>query len=220
MSIEQPNQGEAPPHAQLIQMSSAYWISKVVYAAAKLGLADQLAAGPKKRRRAGRPYSHPCTRIAPADAHPGKPRSAALCSLPLSRRSCIAWKPVAPASRRRWECRSSITSVDILRRRRCSARRWSASTVPSHRLLPLHTISRSSQPWWNVGGATGNMLAAILARHAGPRGVLFDMPHVVGDAPTLLSARGVEKRVTIQAGDFFKGVPHWGRRLRVVACHP
>lgn len=62
----------------------------------------------------------------------------------------------------------------------------------------------------DVGGATGNMLAAILARHAGPRGVLFDMPHVVGDAPALLNARGVEKRVTIQAGDFFKGVPTGG----------
>ena len=44
----------------------------------------------------------------------------------------------------------------------------------------------------DVGGATGNMLAAILARHAGPRGVLFDRPHVVRDAPALLKARGVE----------------------------
>ena len=31
----------------------------------------------------------------------------------------------------------------------------------------------------DVGGATGNMLAAVLARHAGPRGILFDRPHVV-----------------------------------------
>src|SRR5260221_494443 len=36
-----------PPHAQLIQMASGYWISKIVYAAAKLGLADHLTAGPK-----------------------------------------------------------------------------------------------------------------------------------------------------------------------------
>jgi len=48
MSIDQRNPGEVPPpHAQLIQMGTAYWISKVVYAAAKLGLADQLAAGPR-----------------------------------------------------------------------------------------------------------------------------------------------------------------------------
>ena len=29
-----------PPHAQLIQMGTASWVSAVVYAAAKLGLAD------------------------------------------------------------------------------------------------------------------------------------------------------------------------------------
>jgi hypothetical protein len=41
MSIDQPNPGEAlPPHAQLIQMGTSYWISKVVCVVAKLGLAD------------------------------------------------------------------------------------------------------------------------------------------------------------------------------------
>ncbi len=42
------------------------------------------------------------------------------------------------------------------------------------------------------------MLAAVLARHAGPRGILFDRPHVVKDAPALLDAKGVSDRVTIQ----------------------
>jgi hypothetical protein len=59
----------------------------------------------------------------------------------------------------------------------------------------------------DVGGATGNMLAAVLANHAGPRGVLFDRPHVVNDAPALLDARAVSNRVTIETGDFFKDVP-------------
>jgi hypothetical protein len=58
----------------------------------------------------------------------------------------------------------------------------------------------------DVGGATGNMLAAVLAHHAGPRGVLFDRPHVVKDAPALLDAKGVGDRVTIETGDFFKSV--------------
>ena len=35
-----------PPHAQLIQMAR-HWVSRTVYAAAKLGLADHLAKGPK-----------------------------------------------------------------------------------------------------------------------------------------------------------------------------
>jgi hypothetical protein len=62
----------------------------------------------------------------------------------------------------------------------------------------------------DVGGATGNMLAAILTRYAGPRGILFDSPHVVREAPTLLKSRGVNDRVTIEVGDFFKTVPAGG----------
>jgi hypothetical protein len=54
------------------------------------------------------------------------------------------------------------------------------------------------------------MLAAILARHPGPRGVLFDRPHVVSDATALLKAKGVMNRVSIEAGDFFKAVPAGG----------
>jgi hypothetical protein len=59
----------------------------------------------------------------------------------------------------------------------------------------------------DVGGATGNMLAAVLNKHPGPRGTLFDRPHVVTDAPALLAAKGVSDRVTIESGDFFKSVP-------------
>src|SRR3954471_7132750 len=36
-----------PPHAQLIQMATGYWVSNIVYVAAKLNLADQLAEGPR-----------------------------------------------------------------------------------------------------------------------------------------------------------------------------
>ena len=44
---QQPASQVMPPHAQLIQMGTAVWVSGVLYAAAKLGLADQLEAGPK-----------------------------------------------------------------------------------------------------------------------------------------------------------------------------
>lgn len=59
----------------------------------------------------------------------------------------------------------------------------------------------------DVGGASGKMLAEILTRHGGPRGVLFDRPHVVTDAPALFKACGVEDRVTIEGGNFFETVP-------------
>jgi hypothetical protein len=59
----------------------------------------------------------------------------------------------------------------------------------------------------DVGGADGAMLAAILAERPGLHGVLFDLPHVVADAPKALAERGVADRVECVGGDFFTSVP-------------
>jgi hypothetical protein len=59
----------------------------------------------------------------------------------------------------------------------------------------------------DVGGASGNMLGHILSRHAHLEGVLYDLPHVVIDAPRLLESFGVADRVTIESGSFFDRVP-------------
>ena len=59
----------------------------------------------------------------------------------------------------------------------------------------------------DVGGATGNLLTTILASNTRLRGVLYDLPHVVRDAPPLIQSRGVADRVTIESGSFFEGVP-------------
>ena len=59
----------------------------------------------------------------------------------------------------------------------------------------------------DVGGATGNMLVNILKRHSRPRGVLYDLPHVVADAPAFLASRGMAERVSIESGSFFESVP-------------
>ena len=48
MSDSQSVASEAvPPHAQLIQMATGKWVAAIVYAAAKLGIADHLADGPR-----------------------------------------------------------------------------------------------------------------------------------------------------------------------------
>ena len=59
----------------------------------------------------------------------------------------------------------------------------------------------------DVGGATGNMIGHVLSRHPKMKGVLYDLPHVVADAPQLLEAHGVADRVTIESGSFFERVP-------------
>ena len=58
-----------PPHMQLIQMGRAHIVSRVVCAAAKLGLADQLASGPKSAAELA-VGAVACAFPAPFDAHP------------------------------------------------------------------------------------------------------------------------------------------------------
>ncbi|MGI9147337.1 MAG: methyltransferase [Chloroflexota bacterium] len=38
---------QLPPHAQVIQMATAYWVSRAIYVAAELGIADLLKDGPE-----------------------------------------------------------------------------------------------------------------------------------------------------------------------------
>ena len=59
----------------------------------------------------------------------------------------------------------------------------------------------------DIGGGQGALLAAILARHAGLQGVLFDQPHVVSRASDVLETAGVADRCQVIAGDFFEAVP-------------
>jgi C-methyltransferase len=62
----------------------------------------------------------------------------------------------------------------------------------------------------DVGGGHGPLLASILASAPASRGVLYDIPPVVADAPKLLCERDVADRVYIEAGSFFDSVPAGG----------
>jgi O-methyltransferase domain/Dimerisation domain len=59
----------------------------------------------------------------------------------------------------------------------------------------------------DVGGGHGLMLAAILRAHPHMRGTLFDQPHVVARAKSVLAERGVVERCDIVGGSFFETVP-------------
>jgi O-methyltransferase domain/Dimerisation domain len=59
----------------------------------------------------------------------------------------------------------------------------------------------------DAGGGHGILLASILQRHPGPRGVLFDLPQVVAGARPTLEAAGVADRCELVAGDLFESLP-------------
>lgn len=59
----------------------------------------------------------------------------------------------------------------------------------------------------DVAGGHGRLLAGILAATPTATGVLFDLPHVVAGAESLLAKHRVAERVRIAEGSFFDAVP-------------
>ena len=59
----------------------------------------------------------------------------------------------------------------------------------------------------DVGGGYGVLLAAVLQRHAGLRGIVFDLPHAVEGAQAQLARLRDPRRANVVAGDFFECVP-------------
>lgn len=67
---------------------------------------------------------------------------------------------------------------------------------------------RSGATVVDVGGSGGHLLAAVLQRHDGVRGVLFDQPQVVERARSAAWLQGaVAARVVFEGGNFFEQVP-------------
>jgi hypothetical protein len=62
----------------------------------------------------------------------------------------------------------------------------------------------------DVGGGNGALLAALLPRYEGMRGVLLDLPHAVAAAESVFASAGIADRCEAIAGDFFQSVPEGG----------
>jgi hypothetical protein len=232
-----------PSHVQLIQIATAARDLRILYAAAKLELADQLAAGPKSAAElAGPMHAHApslhrlmrtlaslgilterteqryaLTTLGEAlkTGAPGSARATVLyLGNPLSQSTWDHMVYSIQTGKTGFENAHGMPFFDYLAQHPEDASLFSETMVGFHSQEPPAVAAAYDFSTFNtivdVGGATGNMLAAILTRYAGPRGVLFDRPHVVADAPALLKARDVSDRVTIEAGDFFKSVPAGG----------
>jgi hypothetical protein len=232
-----------PPHVQLIEMGTAYWVSRVVYAAAKLGLADHLDSRPMAAAELARlvgahaPSLHRFMRtlaglgiltegeaqrfaLTPLGAalKTGAPGSAKSSVLALGSPWCTAAFDnlgyALETGRTGFEKVWGMPIFEYLAQHPEEASLFSETMVGFHSQEPPAVAEAYDFSGFktivDVGGATGNLLAAVLARHSAPRGILFDMPHVVCDAPDLLRHRGVAERVSIQSGDFFESVPEGG----------
>jgi SAM-dependent methyltransferase len=59
----------------------------------------------------------------------------------------------------------------------------------------------------DVGGGDGTLLAGVLARFRGLRGVLFDLPYAIDGAAEAMERAGVGDRCEVVPGSFFERVP-------------
>ena len=85
-----------------------------------------------------------------------------------------------------------------------------AHTGLSRRVAPLIATSypwREVQRVCDVGGGLGVVLSELLVRHPHLTGVLCDAPSVLPSAEHLFRQRGVHKRTTLAASNFFESVP-------------
>ena len=243
MSTTQPAQAEIPLHAQLIQMATGHWLAKIIYAAAKIELADRLADGPKSAEELAEqtgthaPSLHRLMRALAGFGvltETGEKRFGLTALGEALKKDApgSAWASVitmaGPVFVEAFEhIMHSVETggtgfekafgqpvFDYFAQHPDEASLFSQTMVGFHggetpAVAAAYDFS-SFETIVDVGGATGNMLSAILSKHSGPRGILFDMPHVVGDAPAFLEKTGVGDRVKIESGSFFESVPEGG----------
>lgn len=62
----------------------------------------------------------------------------------------------------------------------------------------------------DVGGGHGHLLCTLLKHYAGPRGIVYDSPHVAEGASTRIAEFGLSDRCRAEGGDFFASVPKGG----------
>jgi hypothetical protein len=232
-----------PPHAQLVQMCLGHWVSRIIYVAVELGLADHLAAGPQNAQTlAGltgthAPSLHRFMRTLANFGIVTEDASQRFALTPLG----AAMKTGAPGSARAtiltlgggafsgsWD--NLLYSLqtgkpgfdkaygapifDWLATHPKEASLFSETMIGFHGAEPAAVAAAYDFTKLgtviDVGGGTGNLLTTILAAQKGPRGILFDLPHVVPEANKLIQERGLTDRVTIQSGSFFDSVPKGG----------
>jgi hypothetical protein len=232
-----------PPHARLIEMATAYWGTKVLYAAAKHRLADHLAEAPRSAAELApitgthAPTLHRLLRtlacmgvvteksegrfsLTPLgeSLRTGAPGSALPSVLTLASPWFVgAFENILHSLETGgtgFEKAMGMPVFHYLAQNPEDAANFNATMIGFHGAEPAAVAEAYDFSGFgtlvDVGGGTGNLLSTVLQRYAGPRGILFDMPHVIAQAAPLFEERGVAGRVSLEAGNFFEDVPAGG----------
>ncbi len=226
---------------QIMQLSTAYMAPACLYMAAKLRIADQLAAGPKAVAQmadgARGVHENSLYRMLRALASVGvfketEPR--VFVNTPASdvlrehvagsMRDQVMWMTNPTHFRVFAELQHAVETgqtgmkkvtgfepFEFLKRNHAEDREFNAAmSALSSQFAPavleaydfgdLGTIA-------DIGGGHGTLLCAILRKHYGLRGIVFDAPHVTAGAAACIESAGLGERCEAVGGNFFESVP-------------
>jgi O-methyltransferase domain/Dimerisation domain len=231
------------PQDHLIQMATAHWISRFLYVAAQMNLADQLAERPKTAEELTRAtgaaapslyrmmrtlaslglftedseHRFSLTRLGEAlkTGTPGSVRASVLTLAgEVFTQALDHLLYSVQTGKTGFEKAFGVPLFDWLASHPAEASMFSETMVGLHGSEPPAVAAAYDFSEFgtiiDVGGATGNLLSNILGRYPKPRGILFDLPHVIANASELISARGLLNRIKIESGSFFERVPAGG----------
>ena len=238
---------EVPPRLALFQMITGHYVSRAIWVAAKLGIADLLADGPRPGAELAASTGmnssslHRVMRLLAsvgvfAENENGgfapTPIGECLCSGPGSS-APVALLFAEPNIMRAWgdllySVETGNTAFEHVfgylaqhpQEAAVFNKAMTAVTAPvAGMVAAAYDFSRFTHIV-DVGGGQGALLTAILKANPALRGTLFDLPHVTESARPLLEAAGLATRCGDFEWRFFRSSACRRRRLHHQARHP
>lgn len=229
-----------PPPVAMLHIVSGYWLSRAVYVAAKLGLADTLKDGPKTAQQlaaATGTHAPSLYRVLRALASEGvfaEDGEGRFASTPLGDtlrtgglRSIIttelgeehypAWGDLLHSVQTGEVAFNKVYGMPIwefFSQNPNNAVTFNAAMGDVNTMLEgaiSHGYDFSPfSKLVDVGGGTGSLLALVLEAHPGIGGLVFELPQVIPEAKAYMASQGLTDRCAFEAGDFLVSVPAGG----------
>ena len=228
---------ELPPSAQLMKFIVGKWVSKPIYVAAELGIADMLAEGPKSiqdlaiESKSHAPSLYRMMRALASvgvfseteDKHfkltpmaeylkNGAMRSMAL--LFNSDWSDKAWGYFMDSVKTgdtAFEKAHGMTLSDWLEENAHASEIFNEANAikagSSHRAIVEAYDFSDINTLTDVGGGLGVLMEEILIANSAMKGIVADIPSVIQKTREMIQARGIEDRCQAVECDFFKKIP-------------
>jgi ubiquinone/menaquinone biosynthesis C-methylase UbiE len=228
---------ELPPHAQLMQFILGKWISKPIYVAAELGIADMLADGPKsvddlaRMSEAHAPSLYRLMRALAAVGIFSEINEKFFELTPMA--ECLktgAMRPVALMFHSDWHDRAwdnllygvktgeaafdnahGMPLFEWFEDNPSAAKIYNQANALKagnfHRTIADAYDFSGITSLTDVGGGTGALMAEILTAYPSMHGVVADISSVIRQAKKEIQARGLDDRCTAVECDFFDEIP-------------